>query len=268
MQLENKKSMSNLTFAKENLPMTVKVNCNLRSTIEKQKYVTASAAQWELSTNAQESFATLQKSWNNLEPDKYYGELHSSNYRVRRYSDFYYVPNTGEFRPCNHVSYYQSKRQNSYAGGQHRHFGDIVPEVYENKFFRSLVEYDFKQFPIPEIYLDRNWICQVHMIRIVVGSNQTTPTTPEGIHSDGYPFAGVHLINRKNITGGESRVYSADSEQLASLTFEQPLDSLWFEDRLMKHYVTPISNNEDSEAHRDILAISFSLPDSPYTTDV
>jgi len=260
--------MSNLNFATENSPMTFKVNCDLKSKIKKQKYVTASAAQWELSTNAQESFAELQKSWNNLEIDKYYGELHPSNYGVRRYSDFDYVQNTGEFRPRNHVSYYQSKRQNSYAGGQNRHFGDILPEVYENEFFCSLVEYDFKQFPIPEIYFDHNWICQVHMIRIVVGSNQTTPTTPEGIHSDGYPFAGVHLINRKNITGGESRVYTVDSEQLASLTFKEPLDSLWFEDRLMKHYVTPISNNGDSEAHRDILAISFSLPDSPYTTDV
>ncbi|NET04163.1 MAG: 2OG-Fe dioxygenase family protein [Symploca sp. SIO2B6] len=248
--------------------MAVQVSTNLRSTIAKQRYVTASASQWELSTDEQESFAALQSCWNNLEFDKYYGGTQLSNYRVRRYSDFDYVPTVGELRPHNHLAYYQSKYQNSYAGDQNRHFGDVLPETYENKFFQALVEYDFKQFPVPEKYLNHNWICHIHMIRIVVGSNQTTSVTPEGIHSDGYPFAAVHLMTKKDIAGGESRVYTLDGDQLASLTFEKPLDSLWFEDRFMKHYVTPISNKEEVEAHRDILAISFSLPDSPYITDV
>ncbi len=168
-----KEQQANCAFNlyKEGEFMAIKVGSNFQSMIEKQGYITASAAQCKLSVDEQEAFSELQKCWNNLELDKYYGEAHPSNYRIRRYSDFIYVPTTGELHPKEHVAYYQSERQNSYAGGKTRHFGDILPETYENTFLQDLVKYDFNQFPIPEEYLDQDWICQIHMIRIVVGHN-------------------------------------------------------------------------------------------------
>jgi len=241
---------------------------NLGEHVEKNKFVVARASAFTLTNTGQPLLRDLQTSWDNLERDTYYGEKNEGCYRVRRYTDFNFSPRTGELAPRDHVAYFQSVKMNRYVGGKSRHFGDVLPETYENALLRDLVRLDFSLFPVQEEFLDREWICQVHMIRIVVGPGQTTPVTPEGIHSDGYPFAGVHLMNRRGVVGGESSVYSHAEKQLATITFESPLDSLWFEDRNLKHYVTPISSVGEEPGSRDILAISFSLPDSPYTTDV
>ena len=247
--------------------MSITIARNIQAEVRSAGFSTAASREFELSVDIRKGLDDFRKVWGNLDFDKFYGGTGKS-YRMRRYSDFSYMPATGELRLCEHVPYYQSERQNAYVGGKMRHFGDVTAETYENPFFKELVKYDFDQFPLDVEYRERNWICQVHQIRIVVGAGETTPVTPEGVHSDGYPFAGVHLMNRHNVTGGLSTVYTAAAEPLASLTFEVPLDSLFFEDRNMRHYVTPISAAKGSEGWRDILAISFSLPDSPYTTDV
>ncbi|NJL90915.1 MAG: 2OG-Fe dioxygenase family protein [Coleofasciculaceae cyanobacterium SM2_1_6] len=104
---------------------------------------------------------------------------------------------------------------------------------------------------------------------------QTTAITPEGIHSDGYPFAGLHLLDRRHIMGGETTIYQPEATPLAKITFEQPLDSLWLEDRHLQHSVTEIAcsleqaDEKGIEAgYRDLLAISFSLPDSIYSKKI
>lgn len=246
--------------------MSVALVKDIRSNLAENLYATASAADFDLSPAMRESWEALRKSWDNLEFDKYYGDS-SENYRKRRYSDFVYNPKSGDLRLMSHVPYFQSKAMNEYVGGVVRHFGDVLPEVYENAFFKQLVQYDFGLFNIDEEYLDRDWICQVHQIRIVVGAGNTTDVTPEGIHSDGYPFAAVHFVGREHVSGGQSSVYTFEDErEMATLTFLEPLDSLFLEDRKIKHYVTPISADTDHDGYREILAVSFSLPDSPYTT--
>jgi hypothetical protein len=242
---------------------------SVRDQIGQTGSATLSADQFRLTETQRRQFAQLQTSWDDLDPDPFFGGEEGKAWRVRRYSDFDFEPSTGRLLQRRaHVPYFQSERQNAFVGGVERHFGDVTESTAENPFFRRLVAWDFAQWPVEEAYLDRTWVCQIHQIRIYVVGGHTNDVTPEGIHSDGYPFAGVHLINRVDVTGGQSTVYTADAEPLASLTFETPLDSLLFEDRHMKHYVSPITGVEGTTGHRDILAISFSLPDSPYTTDV
>lgn len=221
---------------------------------------------FEFGENGHAQFSQLQECWNHLGEDPYYGGK-GNCYRVRKYSDFFFTPITGALERCDHVAYYQSKKMNSFVGGKTRHFADVDASVYENPFFQSLVQKDFKSFPIDAEYLNEQWICQIHMIRIVVGADEETPITPEGIHSDGYPFAGVHFIGKsKHLSGGESTVYTWEEKPIISATFEEPLDTLFLEDRRMKHYVSPIKA-KGQEGHRDILAVSFSLPGSPYIVD-
>lgn len=221
---------------------------------------------FKLGESGCQHFSALAECWNHLGVDPYYGSKGKSC-RIRKYSDFCFTPSNGELQRCDHVPYFQSKEMNHYVGGKVRHFSDVDETVYENPSFQELVQRDFKSFPIESKYLNEKWICQIHMIRIVVGANEETPVTPEGIHSDGYPFAGVHLIGKSaHLTGGESTVYTYDEKPIISATFDEPLDSLFLEDRKMKHYVSPISA-KNHEGHRDILAISFSLPGSPYFVD-
>ncbi len=218
---------------------------------------------FKLNKDGLASFAALADCWNHLGPDPYYKGKEGC-YRVRKYSDFFFDPKNGSLQRCNHVPYFQSLKMNSYVGGKKRDFEDVDAVVYSNPFFIDLVAKDFLSLPIEEKYLNEKWICQIHMIRIVVGADLETPVTPEGIHSDGYPFAGVHFIGKTdNLLGGESSVYTYEEKPLVSATFSTPLDALYLEDRKMKHYVSPI-RAKGKQGHRDILAISFSLPGSPY----
>lgn len=243
---------------------TFTLTADLRTEVEQQKYAITSGDTFHLSPEGQTALRELQKYWESLEYDPFYGEQESTSQRLRRYSDFDFTPQTGELRPRPHVPYLQSPEMNPYAGGKARHFGDILAETYKNPLFQDLVNYNFSLFPLESELVDRPWICQVHAIRIVVGIGRTTAITPEGIHSDGYPFAGLHLMNRVNVQGGETTIYQDDGTPLATTTFINPLDSLWLEDVKLKHSVTDMASVGGVSGHRDILAISFSLPDSIY----
>ncbi len=231
------------------------------------KFCAMGAADLSLSDRQKDDWQRLCAMWDDLEPDEYYGGGDAGK-RHRRYSSFEYMPGPGTLTPLEHTAYFQSERMNRYVGGVKRYFGDVLPDTYENEFFRALVRFAFNAFPIAEERRESGWVCQVHQIRITVHEGHTTAVTPEGIHSDGYPFASVHLIDRVGVSGGVSSVYSYDEQELARLTFETPLDTLLLEDRALKHYVTPIQASGEAAGHRSILAISFSLPNSPFRTDV
>lgn len=242
------------------------VDRDLRSEIEERKFCSVPAEEYQLSSDMQAAWEGLRKTYDDLEFDKYYGGNEGS-FRQRCYTDFTLDPVSGKVDLLESKPYFQSERQNSYVGGIERRFGAVSPEAYENPFFQELVRFSFRQFPIPEEYTSQVWTCQIHQIRITVGPGEETVITPEGIHTDGYPFASVHLVDRVGVDGADSSVYEWDETQLASLTFLTPLDSLYLEDRSMKHYVTPMKATGEVPGYRSILAISFSLPDSPFETD-
>lgn len=262
--LEKIKQSTQLTPKSFNGHGTFTIQEDLRTQVEQQKYAITQRDSFQLSKLGQEALASLQRCWDSLEYDPFYGEKEPTCYRSRRYTEFDFSPSTRELRPRPHVPYVQSPEMNPYAGGKARHFGDLSLDTAENPLFQDLVSYDFSLFPLEKEFIDRLWICQVHIMRIVVGVGKTTSITPEGIHSDGYPFAGLHLINKVNVQGGETTIYQYDETPLATTTFNQPLDSLWLQDRYLKHSVTDIASVGGSLGYRDILAISFSLPDSIY----
>jgi len=262
--------ISKLSILPPNYQGTFTIAADLKAQIKNQQYAITQGNSFQLTKLGQSALSNLQKCWESLEYDPFYGEKEPTSYRSRRYTEFDFTPLTGELCPRPHVPYIQSPEMNHYAGGKSRHFGDLSVDTYENPLFQDLVNYNFSLFPVNLEFLNlaaqlgQSWICQVHIMRIIVGAGKTTAITPEGIHSDGYPFAGLHLINKVNIRGGETTIYSYDESPLAKTTFTQPLDSLWLEDRYLKHNLTDITSGDKGAGFRDILAISFSLPDSIY----
>ncbi len=240
---------------------------DVRSELASAKFCAMSADELMFDEDLQASWPSLLATWDDLTLDEHYGQDLAGT-RYRRYTTFTFDPVSGALAPLDHEAYYQSERMNRYVGGAKRHFGDVRPDTYENPLFRALVRFAFDACPIPESLAQRTWLSQIHQIRITVDAGQTTAVTPEGIHSDGYPFASVHLIDRVDVDGGESSVYTYEEQELANLVFERPLDTLLLEDRALKHYVTPIHGSGPGTGRRSILATSFSLPDSEYTTDV
>lgn len=249
------------------LPASIaKIGVDCRAALRDQRYALIPAGELALEADLLSAFDDLAASWDRLDLDPFFGGEDRA-VRTRRYSDFDFLPSEGTLTPRSHVAYFQSEEMNAFVGGKERHFGDVEVGIIENPLFHALVQYDFDSLPIEAEFLDRKWVCQIHQIRIRLQPNQTNEVVPEGIHSDGYPFAGLHLIARVDVTGGESTVFTWDEEPLAKATFLNPLDTLIFEDRRMKHHVTAISAG-DAGGYRDVLAISFSLPDSPYETVV
>lgn len=255
-----------MTITQTPVPETIAaVGPDLREELREKRYALVSASDLTLGPELAAAFDDLQASWGRLTPDEHFGGEDRA-VRTRRYSDFTYVPATGELSPLDHVAYLQSKEMNSFVGGIERHFGDVEEQTFLNPLFRALVRYDFENLPIEDEFRDRAWQCQIHQIRIEIAPSKYNELVPEGIHSDGYPWAGLHLISRVDVEGGHSTVFTWEEEPLAKATFLSPLDSLLFEDRRMKHHVTGLSAAEDRGGYRDVLAISFSLPGSPYET--
>lgn len=249
-------------------PVAIRTSRDLRSEVTGCGFALVRSAEFTLSEGARRGWEELSASWGRLGRDDFYGAPDRSCERVRRYSDFRFHPRRGLLEPLPQVPYFQSERQNAYAGGIERPFGPVEAAVWTSPFLRTLVAHDFAAFPIEAVLWDSAWTVHIHQIRIVAGPGATTPVTPEGVHSDGYPFAAVHLVDRVDVGGGESSVYDAEGRLLATGSFVEPLDSLFFLDRDMKHYVTPITGSHHTRpGRRSILAVSFSLAGSQHFVD-
>ncbi|MBW5413050.1 2OG-Fe dioxygenase family protein [Pseudomonas sp. MAG002Y] len=229
--------------------------------LRQNKFANVKGADFSLTGNFDE-FVRLTHSWEAMERDSYYGQAESGA-RFRRYSDFEYHPVNQELRQLEHRPYVQSLANNRYVGGMERHFQDFSDEVIASPVLRSLIALDFEVYKsvLPAHLHNDMWQCQIHQIRIEINPGQQVEITPEGIHCDGYPFSAMHFWGRHNITGAESRLYNVQEELLAALTYEHILDTTFFLDREMRHYVTPASTKDPKRpAFRQIIAISFSKP--------
>jgi hypothetical protein len=78
------------------------------------------------------------------------------------------------------------------------------------------------------------------------------------MHHDGDDFNVIHLIRRRNATGGITTVYDNDRNPLASSILSQPMDSVLVWDPHVMHGVTPIRPKNPAEsAIRDVLVIGY-----------
>jgi len=209
-----------------------------------------------------DDFLRLSASWEAMGADSHFGQSAAGS-RTRRYSDFEYHPGTGFLKQLEHRAYVQSSKNNKYVGDVERHFADFGAEVLDSPVLRSLIALDFDVYKstLPQDLHDVPWQCQIHQIRIVINPGCELEITPEGIHCDGYPFSGVHFWGKSNVMGAQSRLYSPDRKQIAEATYEDVLDTTFFLDRELLHYVSPARTlDADRPGWRQILAISFSRP--------
>ncbi len=64
--------------------------------------------------------------------------------------------------------------------------------------------------------------------------------TPEGAHRDGVDFVAVILAGRRNIRGGETRVFDATGPSGVRFTMQEPWSMLLMDDARVIHETTPI----------------------------
>lgn len=196
------------------------------------------------------------KDWSKLKVDNHM--IDGEKYRLRRYGRFTLESKSGKLDYQGKVNYFQTEELNTYAGGQVRNFAPLFEESVRNKFLRELILFDFNQLPIKAEFENIKWNVGIHQIRIIAEPGKLGQPAPEGIHKDGEMYTVQHLIERRNIEGGENAAYDNDKNLITTWIQSQKFDSYYFEDDAIYHSVSQISCKEKSSVgYRDVLLIDF-----------
>ncbi|WP_367323329.1 2OG-Fe dioxygenase family protein [Streptomyces sp. HUAS ZL42] len=194
--------------------------------------------------------------WNDLEVDKYL--KNGSRFRERRYDRFYFLPRSGLIRLRPHRPYYQSDGVNEYAGGIERDVAPLSRATLHNPLLTRLIRLDFARFPVQPQWLDDPWDVQCHQFRIISTPDEVGEPTPEGPHRDEVDFGAIHLMNRLNVTGGESQVYSESKELITEFCLTSRMDTMFWADQKVLHAVRPITAAQaGATALRDVLILGY-----------
>lgn len=198
----------------------------------------------------------LKELWNDLVEDKYLNE--KWRFRQRRYSRLKYLPQRDELIDIGNSRYFQHKHYNSFNGGELRQFEPISPVFANSVLLREMIKGDFSEFSMNEELMSQTWFVGIHQFRIISIQGKEGEPTPEGIHQDGHPYFAIHLINRKNINGGVTKLYDLQKNEIHSFTLSDKVDTLHIIDDKVMHAVTPIKSIDSSQqSYRDILVIEF-----------
>ncbi len=211
----------------------------------------ASRLHQQLASHMGQAYRRFRQSWNGLLLDPYLRD--GGSYRYRRYSVFHWQNNMLKVLP--HEPHYQSSHYNHVHGGFNRHFRAWLPTTLQNPVLKKIIRWTTSQFLTNPADL---WRIQAHQFRIVAREDQLGKPTPEGVHKDGAEYILIMMMDRQNIAGGVSRVYSNDMQLLAEGTLQQSGDLMLVNDHQTYHGVTEVSPADPAQpAWRDVLVLTF-----------
>ncbi|MFF8369723.1 2OG-Fe dioxygenase family protein [Streptomyces lydicus] len=122
--------------------------------------------------------------------------------------------------------------------GKDRVFEPIAEDVLLSAGMRALASFNARMATAANG--NTSWTTGVHLVRVVARSDAEGLPTPEGRHRDGHSYVGLHLMRRDGVTGGLSTVHPNDGGAPAQTTLRQPLDSMFLDDNMVTHEVSPI----------------------------
>lgn len=141
-------------------------------------------------------------SWNDMPVDTYMGDR--GVYRRRRHAA-YHVSNDHRIKRLPHRPHYQTVNYNHLNGGVERHFEPIPHTIADGVVLNTLLQFASAVFSGVDPVA--SWFVEVHQFRIEAIEHGGKPT-PEGAHRDGVSYVLMVLIDRQNVTGGETTIYS------------------------------------------------------------
>jgi hypothetical protein len=204
----------------------------------------------------------LRDSWERLPRDAYLRD--GGNYRARRHSCFVQTPPAGPLEPVAHRPHWQPTSYNALHGGLTRWFEPVEPAVLGAPAWRQLLRSVGELFA--EVHAAPRWFIEAHQFRIDTASGIGRPT-PEGAHRDGVDFVAVILVGRRNVVGGETRVFDARGACGVRFTLQEPWSMLLMDDARVIHETTPIQS-QGKDGVRDTLVLTyreggFQAPEAP-----
>ena len=192
----------------------------------------------------------LRDSWERLPRDPYLRD--GGHYRSRRHSCFVQTPGTG-LEAVPHRPHWQPTAYNALHGGLTRWFEPIEPQVATSPAWRRLLSSIGELFS--HLSAVERWFIEAHQFRIDTAGGIGRPT-PEGAHRDGVDFVAVILVGRRNILGGETRVFDAHGSAGVRFTMQEPWSMLLMDDARVIHETTPIQPHGEAGV-RDTLVLTY-----------
>lgn len=192
----------------------------------------------------------VRHSWSDLPKDAYLRD--GGRYRSRRHSCFVQEL-AADLAEVPHRAHWQSTDYNALHGGIERWFEPIEAGVRTHvewqKMLRGLGSLFATLRPTPQ------WFIEAHQFRIDTAEGIGRPT-PEGAHRDGVDFVAVILIERRDVRGGETRVFQARGNAGVRFTMTQPWTALLLDDETVIHETTPIQPDLEPGV-RDTLVLTY-----------
>jgi len=201
--------------------------------------------------------AALAPFWDDLPHDRYLRDL--GRYRSRRHSCAVVHVDEPETRlaAVPHRPHWQSTTYNALHGGLERWFDPIDPRMTSAAAWRDLLTQLGRCFASVRAPRGGRWFVEAHPFRIDTSEGVGRPT-PEGAHRDGVDFVAVILVDRRAITGGETRVFEAAGPHGVRFALETPWSALLLDDTRVIHESTPIQPLADgNRGHRDTLVLTY-----------
>ncbi|MDW4911315.1 2OG-Fe dioxygenase family protein [Streptomyces sp. ADMS] len=111
-----------------------------------------------------------------------------------------------------------------------------------------------------ELGLDRSedWQINVHQNRTRADGGGPGPLTPAGVHHDGHEFVMIAILNKLNVAGGTTRLWTPDADDPLWTDTLEPGQAVLWDDRALAHDVTAVLSADGGRGHRDILIVAFS----------
>ena len=192
--------------------------------------------------------------WDDLPPDAFLKD--GGRYRRRRHSCFVVEPSPqGGVAQVPHRAHWQPLEYNALHGGMQRWFEPMREATVAHPAWAALLRAvarttaRLRQAPDSE-----PWFIEAHQFRIDTTDGIGRPT-PEGAHRDGVDLVAVFLVGRRDVKGGETRVFDAQGPQGQRFTLTQPWSLLLLDDERVIHETTPIQPL-GGKACRDTLVLT------------
>lgn len=152
--------------------------------------------------------------------------------RYRRFSQYrLFHEGAWQLELLPHEPFLQPRSVNTFVGGMLREFAPL--EIDPTEIIDALAR---------AIPLDRAvaWQINVHNIRVITNGEVQGVIVPEGPHRDGHQYAALVVLSRNRIGGGRTMLFPLDSDASFYETVIEPNQALIFDDRVMRHFTTPI----------------------------
>ena len=197
------------------------------------------------------AFAALATTWTSLPRDAYLRD--GGRYRSRRHGCWTVDPDANRLERAPHRAHWQPTDYNALHGGIERWFEPIEARVADDALFRALLVRLGAWFGA--VRRATPWYVEAHQFRIDTAEGIGRPT-PEGAHRDGVDFVAVILVNRRDVRGGETRVFDAHGPAGQRFTMAEPGSALLLDDTRVIHETTPIQP-AGAAGVRDTLVLTY-----------